>query len=41
MKASHLNVIKNAANVIGSQMSMQSSVYGRLGIRSDHAAITL
>ena len=32
VKASHLNVTKNAANVIGSQMSMQSSIFGRLGM---------
>lgn len=31
LKSSQLNVTKNVANVIGSQMSMQSSVFGRLG----------
>ncbi|KAK3172503.1 hypothetical protein OEA41_005825 [Lepraria neglecta] len=32
LKASHLNVTKNVLNAIGSQMSMQSSVFGRLGV---------
>ncbi len=32
MKSSHLNVTKRLVNVIGSQMSMQSSVFGRLGM---------
>ena len=31
LKASHLNVTKNVANAVGSEMSMQSSVFGRLG----------
>lgn len=31
MKASHLNVTKNVVNAVGSQMMMQSSVFGRLG----------
>ena len=31
MKASHLNLTKHVDNVIGSQMAMQSSVFGRLG----------
>ncbi len=35
MKSSHLNVTKNVANAIGSQMSMQSSAFGRLGTYSD------
>jgi anaphase-promoting complex subunit 5 len=30
-KASHLNVTKNVANAVGSQMAMQSSLFGRLG----------
>lgn len=32
VKSSHLNVTKNVANAIGSQMSMQSSIFGRLGV---------
>ncbi|MCJ1260973.1 Anaphase-promoting complex subunit 5 [Lobaria immixta] len=32
LKASHLNVTKNVVNAIGSQMMMQSSIYGRLGV---------
>ena len=31
MKASHLNVTKNVANAVGSQMMMQSSIFSRLG----------
>ncbi len=34
MKSSHLNVTKPLPGVIGSQMSMQSSVFGRLGMLS-------
>ena len=30
-KASHLNVTKRVLNVVGSQMAMQSSIFGRLG----------
>ncbi|KAK4693972.1 anaphase-promoting complex subunit 5, partial [Lecanoromycetidae sp. Uapishka_2] len=32
LKSSHLNVMKNVTNAIGSQMSMQSSAFGRLGV---------
>ena len=32
LKASHLNVVKNVTNAVGSQMSMQSSVFSRLGM---------
>ena len=31
VKSSHLNVIKEIANVVGGQMLMQSSIFGRLG----------
>jgi len=34
-KASHLNVTKNVANAVGSQMAMQSSLFGRLGKARD------
>ncbi|KZF20496.1 anaphase-promoting complex subunit Apc5 [Xylona heveae TC161] len=34
IKASHLNVTKNLTSTIGSQMLLQSSIYGRLGITS-------
>ena len=30
-KASHVNVTKRVLNVVGSQMAMQSSIFGRLG----------
>ena len=30
-KASHLNIVKDVINAIGSQMAMQSSIFGRLG----------
>ena len=30
-KASHLNITKDVVNAIGSQMAMQSSIFGRLG----------
>ena len=30
-KASHLNIVKDVFNAIGSQMAMQSSLFGRLG----------
>lgn len=32
MKASYLNVTKNVVNAVGSQMMMQSSIFGRLGM---------
>ncbi|KAL6713553.1 APC5 protein [Lecanora helva] len=32
MKASHLNVTKSAVNVVGSQMSMHSAIFGRIGV---------
>ncbi|KAF6222916.1 hypothetical protein HO133_000967 [Letharia lupina] len=32
VRSSHLNVTKDVANAIGSQMSMQSSIFGRLGV---------
>ena len=32
VKSSHLNVTKNVANAVGSQMSIQSSMFGRLGV---------
>lgn len=31
LKASHLNITKNVVNAVGSQMMMQSSIFGRLG----------
>ena len=34
VKSSHLNVTKNIANTAGSQMSMQSSTFARLGMCS-------
>ncbi|KAL8826785.1 MAG: hypothetical protein Q9191_003584 [Dirinaria sp. TL-2023a] len=34
-KASHLNVTKRILNVVGSQMAMQSSIFGRLGRNRD------
>ncbi len=36
LKASHLNVTKNVVNAIGSQMMMQSSIFGRLGTSDTH-----
>ena len=30
-KASHLNIVKDVVDAIGSQMAMQSSLFGRLG----------
>ena len=32
MKASHLNVMKNVPGAFGSQMIVESSIYGRLGL---------
>ena len=32
-KSSHLNITKDVANVVGSQMLMQSSIFGRLGVQ--------
>ena len=32
VKSSHLNIFKGIANVVGSQMLMQSSMFGRLGM---------
>ena len=40
MKSSHLNVTKNIANAVGSQMSMQSSIFGRIGICSEFYHLT-
>ena len=33
-KASHLNITKNITSVIGSQMGVESSLFGRLGWQS-------
>ncbi len=32
IKSSHLNITKNVPNAVGSQMAMQSSIFGRLGM---------
>ena len=36
IRASHLNVMKYIANATGSQMSMQASLFSRLGKTDQH-----